>query len=517
MGVSVLNFLLAITGVFILSWIWKAFNAFWLRPKRLEKELRKQGIRGPLYKPFSGNLKDNFKALKEAQAKPMELSHRILPRVSPFSLHTISTYGKTSVTWFGPNPRVHIMDPELIKEVLSNKFGHYDKPKGPLRGLLLGGLVDHEGEKWAKHRRIINPAFHIEKLKGMLPLFMASCCELVSRWEQQVGSNESSEIDVWPEIQSLTADVISRTAFGSSYEEGRRIFQLLTELSELLIQMFQKVYIPGIRYWPTKENLRRREIDGEVKSILRHMIDKREKDMKAGESGNDDLLGLLLESNFNESQQKGNSKSVGMSIEDVIEECKLFYFAGQETTASLLTWTMITLSMHPSWQERAREEVLQVYGKNTPDFDGLSHLKTVTMVLYEVLRLYPPAISLVRRAYKEMQLGGMTIPAGVQLALPVILIHHDCDLWGEDAEEFKPDRFAEGVSKATNNQVSFFPFGWGPRICIGQNFAIIEAKLALAMILQCFSFELSPSYAHAPYTVITLRPQHGAPLIIHRL
>ncbi|XP_058101146.1 cytochrome P450 CYP72A616-like isoform X6 [Magnolia sinica] len=511
-----LSNLLVIAGVLILPWVWKVFNYVWWRPKMLERTLKKQGIHGPPYKLLSGNIVDNFRALKEAQAKPMGLSHQIVPRVAPFHLQTVKNYGKTSVTWFGTKPRVNIMDPELIKEVLSNKFGHFAKPKQTSFGKqLVGGLVVHEGEKWAKHRRIINPAFHVEKLKRMLPAFSASCSELVSKWEQWVGSEESRELDVWPDLQALTGDVISRSGFGSSYKEGRRVFQLLTEQAELFIQAVHRAYIPGYQFFPTKDNLRRKEIDREVRAIMRSMIEKRGEAMKTRKAGSDDLLGLLMESNFKESQEQGNSSS--MSIEDVIEECRLFYFAGQETTSSLLTWTMIVLSMHPSWQERARKEVLQVFGKNKPDFDGLSHLKIVTMILYEVLRLYPPATLLTRRTYKRMQLGGITLPADVEFTLPILLMHHDPKLWGEDADEFKPERFSGGVSKATNNQVSFFPFGWGPRICIGQNFAMMESKLALAMILQRFSSELSPSYVHAPYTVITLRPQYGAQLILRKL
>ncbi|KAL5997481.1 hypothetical protein ACLOJK_008411 [Asimina triloba] len=513
---AVVGSFLVICGFFILSLLWKAFNYAWLTPKRLERELRKQGIHGPPYKSLSGNLIDNARAMMEARTKPMELSHRIVPRVLPFIHQTMANYGKTCLTWIGPTPRVLITEPELIREILSNKFGHYAKQKeNPIMKLIMGGLVSYEGEKWAKHRRLINPAFHVEKLKGMLPSFSASCYELINRWEKWVGFDESRELDVWPEIQKLTADVISRTAFGSSYEEGKRIFQLLTEQGELLIKGLQRPNIPGLIHLPTKDNLRRKEIDREIQAILRHMIENREKAIKIGEASNDDLLNLLLESNFNESQ--GNSKGAAMTMEEVIQECKLFYFAGQETTSSLLTWTMIALSMDTTWQQRAREEVLQVFGKNKPHFDGLSHLKIVTMILYEVLRLYPPAILLNRRTNKKMQLGGKTLPEDILLALPIILIHHDPQFWGDDADEFKPDRFAEGISKATNNQVSFFPFGWGPRICIGQNFAMTEAKLALVLILQHFSFELSPSYAHAPYIVMTIRPQHGAPLILHKL
>nr|ALO23114.1 cytochrome P450 CYP72A398 [Kalopanax septemlobus] len=496
---------------------WRIFNWVWLRPRQLEKYLRNQGFNGNSYRLFFGDLKDMVMMLKEAKSQPINLSDDIIPRIMPLNHKTIQNYGKNSFLWLGPKPMVHILDPDHIKEILT-KFYQFQKPRGgnPLAKLLATGLVDAEGDRWAKHRKLINPAFHLEKLKNMLPAIYLSSSEIMTKWEDMVSAKGQLEVDVLPYLETFTSDVISRTAFGSSYEEGRKIFQLQREQAELIIQASQTIYLPGMRFLPTKRNKRMKEIAKEVKLALKSIINKRLKAMEAGERSHDDLLGILLESNSQEIKQHGN-KNFGMTIDEVIEECKLFYFAGQETTSNLLVWTMILLSQHQDWQKRAKEEVLQAFGNNKPDFDGLNHLKVVNMILLEVLRLYPPGVALGRNIYEEIKLGEMSLPAGVILQLPMILLHHDQEIWGDDAKEFNPERFSEGVLKATKGRVTYFPFCWGPRICIGQNFAMLEAKMAIVMILQRFSFVLSPSYAHAPHTIITLQPQYGAHLILQSL
>ncbi|KAF3339939.1 cytochrome P450 CYP72A219-like protein [Carex littledalei] len=512
-----------ILGTVSLLLLWggaQALEWMWFKPRRLDQILRNQGLRGTVYRSFAGDMKDENRLNKEACAKPMPFSHDISARILPLLYGIMKEYGKQSFTWFGQCPRVTITDPELVREVLSDKCGHIEKTKlGQAGRMTAEELANYKKEKWAKERRILNPAFHVENLKSMIPAFYTSCGELVDRWINFVGSNGSFELDVLPELQKLARGIVSEAAFGSSYQEGRRIFDLQAEQGELLVKILDIAHIPFHWYLPTKINKRLKEIGTEIRTLFEVKIAERERAIKNGEATQDNVLSLLLESNMREMVPNRESKSsVGLTTEEVIQKCQMF-FAGSENMTVLLTWTLVLLSMHLDWQEKAREEVLSHFGREKPTFDGLNRLKIVNMIIYEVLRLYPPIVTVSRRIYKRTKLGNITYPPGVLLVMPIILIHHDTDIWGPDATEFKPTRFAEGISKATkDSQVAFFPFGWGPHNCIGQNLALLEAKIGLSMILQHFKFELSEKYLHAPYTTtVALRPEHSAPIKFCRI
>ncbi|KAF5777977.1 putative secologanin synthase [Helianthus annuus] len=509
-----------VSGVIVIILALSAFGLFnwlWLKPKRMEKFLRKQGLKGSSYRFFSGDLQEIVKLAVEAKSKPIKLNDDILPRVLPYEHKAVTAYGKNFFTWMGPTPIVHFSEPALVKEILSNVY-QFHKPSGgnPLRKLLETGLVNKDADQWTKHRKIMNPAFHVEKLKHMVPAFYTCTAEMINKWEDMLKTQSSCELNIVPYFKRLTCDVISRTAFGSSFEEGQRIFELLIEQVDLLVKTRQSIYIPGTSWLPTKRNNRMREIDRELKTLIRSHIDNRIIAMERGEGMKDDLLGILLDSNFKAIKEQGNNNS-GLTIDEIIEECKFLYVGGHETTLNFLVWSMVLLAQHTDWQDKARDEVSQFIGDNIPDKDALNRLKILGMFINEVLRLYPPAPMTQRMIHQETKLGDITLPAGSMLHLHIMLLHHDRDVWGDDVKEFKPERFSDGVSKVTKGQASYVPFGVGPRICIAQNSTLMEAKLVLAMILKRYRLELSPSYTHAPHVYVTLEAQHGAHLILHKL
>ena len=227
-----------------------------------------------------------------------------------------------------------------------------------------------------------------------------------------------------------------------------------------------------------------------------------------------DLLGLMMAAT-----EDGSGKEASMSDQQLMDECVTFLVAGHETTSNLLSWTMVLLSQHPEWQEKAREEVQQVLGSYVRgdnmqelDFDKLNELKVVGMILNETLRLYPPAYAVSRSCVKTTKLSdNLTLPAGSGVILPIGVLHRRKELWGEDADEFKPQRFENGT---TGFGGAFVPFSLGPRVCIGQNFAVAEAKVILSMLLFNFSWELASTYRHHPEINLTLRCRHGVPLLM---
>ncbi|TYH12483.1 hypothetical protein ES288_A06G070600v1 [Gossypium darwinii] len=496
----------------LLMTVLKMVVLLWWRPRKIEEHFSRQGIRGPPYHFFIGNVKELVGMMLKASSQPMPFSHNILPRVLSFYHHWKKIYGATFIVWFGPTVRLTVSDPDIIREIFTSKSELYEKNEAhPLIKQLEGdGLLSLKGEKWAHHRKIISPTFHMENLKLLVPVVAQSVIEMVEKWSALIKRSKSGEIEIevceW--FQSLTEDVITRTAFGSSYEDGKAIFGLQAQQMVLVAEAFQKVFIPGYRFLPTKRNISCWKLDRGIKKSLKKLIERRRSNCgnKMQGNGAKDLLGLLMEA------------SNDISVDDIIEECKSFFFAGKQTTSNLLTWTAVLLAMHPQWQVQAREEVLRVCGlRDIPNKDNFVKLKTLSMILNESLRLYPPTVATIRRTKVDAELGGYMIPHGTELLIPILAVHHDKAIWGNDANEFNPARFSGGVARAAKHPIGFIPFGLGVRTCIGQNLAILQAKLALSIILQRFSFKLAPTYQHAPTVLMLLYPQYGAPVIFHPL
>ncbi|XP_059655640.1 cytochrome P450 CYP749A22-like isoform X2 [Cornus florida] len=510
---TLLVFLSSCVCLVILLILLKFLHKVWWTPIRIQRALRSQGINGPSYRFIHGNTKEIFKMRKESTSKPMELSsHNLFPRILPEIYLWINIYGRNYLNWYGPKARIVVTESELAKDILNNKDKAYAKTDadGFVKKLLGDGLVFSEGEKWAKVRKLANHAFHADRLKNMIPDMISSAEMMLERWKQY----EGKELEVYEELRILTSEVISRTAFGSSYSEGKDIFEMVLKLAILTTRNAFKIRLPGLsKILKTADDTESDELEQGIRYSIIRIIKKREEEMTGEvDSFGTDYLGLLVKA-YHDADEKHR-----ITIEDVVDECKTFYLAGQETTATLLTWTVLLLAIHTDWQEKARQEVLELFGQEHPNSEGIGRLKMMNMIINESLRLYPPVVSSVRKAKHEVKLGKFIVPANTVLQIPPLAFHHDPQIWGEDVLLFKPERFSEGVAKATNNNpAAFLPFSFGPRICVGMNFAMNEAKIALSMILQRYSFTLSPTYIHSPVSAVTISPQHGVQVIIHTL
>ncbi|CAN1828522.1 Cytochrome P450 709B2 [Linum perenne] len=300
-----------------------------------------------------------------------------------------------------------------------------------------------------------HPQLLLNSLEVMINRMTSCTLQMISEWPS---TSSSSEIELNSEFKKLTADIIAHTCFGTSYLEGIQVFESMKHLQTRSAASLTNVFIPGTQYLPTLSNLEIWKLDRELNNSLRSIVQNRRLRSNSGNNGyGDDLLGVMIDAK--------------LKMKEIMGECRSFFFSGHQTTSNLLTWAVFLLSVHQEWQEILREEM--------------------NMVLLETLRLYSPALEAFRTTTQDMKLGNLDIPKGTSLFIPIIMIHRSRQLWGHDSNEFKPTRFENGVSMAANHPNAFLSFGIGPRVCIGQNFAMMQAKSVLAMILQRFSFTLS--------------------------
>ncbi|KAL3830597.1 hypothetical protein ACJIZ3_019399 [Penstemon smallii] len=529
--------LLLIAGplfIYLLLKLIEFLNKVWLNPISIKYKMKSQGIKGPSYKFLHGNTKEIMNMRRSSMGKSMDdISHDIFPRILPHVHSWVNVYGANFLNWYGPQAQLVVTEAELVKEILNNKNDNYPKIdlEGYAKKLLGDGLSSSKGEKWAKMRKLANHVFHAESLKNMIPTMIKSVDIMLEKWKEY----ENKEIEVFGEFRVLTSEIISRTAFGSSYLEGKNIFDMLMKLTLIVSRNAHKIKFPLISWFLTsKDEVESENLEQGIRDCIVQIITKREKE----ESVKIDFLDKLLEAN---EYHKKN-----YSIEDIVDECKTFYFAGHETTTSVLGWTILLIAVHQEWQEKARKEVIEIYttisllcyvksARNShvlcllyrmipyiikySAYITLIFNMQMNMIIEESMRLYPPVPAIKRKVVKEVKLGKLiTLPPEMELYISPLALHHDSKIWGEDVHLFKPERFAEGIVKATNNNpVAYMPFGFGQRTCVGLNFAMTEAKIALSMILQSYRIVLSPNYVHSPVQIFMVQPQHGVQVILNKI
>ncbi|KAK9114922.1 hypothetical protein Syun_021719 [Stephania yunnanensis] len=482
-------------------------SSYWFTPRRIKKAMAKQGIHGPQPQFLVGNINDVASLVAKFTSHDMDsIHHDIGARLLPHYVEWSKQYGKRFIYWVGSEPRMCLTDTEMIKELLSSK---YSKLSGKSwlqqqnsKHFIGRGLLMANGNEWFHQRHIVAPAFMADKLKSHIG-YMVECTEQMLDSLRAVVESGKNEVEIGEYMSQLTGDIISRTEFDSSYDKGKRIFHLLTSLQHLCAQSSRHLCFPGSRFFPSKFNREIKTLKMEVERLLMEIIQSRKDCVEIGRSSSygNDLLGMLLAET-----QKKRSSGLSFNLQLLMDECKTFFFTGHETTALLLTWTIMLLSTNPSWQDKVRAEVFQVCDGVTPLPEHLSKLSLLNMVINESLRLYPPASLLPRMAFEDIKLGDLHIPKGLSVWIPVLAIHHSEELWGKDVHEFKPERFAR---KSFAQGRHFMPFSTGPRNCVGQAFAMMEAKIILAMLISRFRFTISENYRHAPIIVLTLKPKHG--------
>ncbi|CAL9123789.1 unnamed protein product [Musa acuminata var. zebrina] len=508
----------SVTGIIGLA-LFYFYYVFWIRPERMRSKLRSQGIDGPPPSLIHGNILEMRKILREERKKKAQeecgpsVTACYVSALFPYLTRWRRRYGPIFMYSTGSMQTLHVSHPDIVKEISVCKSLDLGKPLylQKDRGALLGkGILTSNGALWAHQRKVIATELFMDKVKGMVDLIVEAAIPLLKSWESAVDNGGgSSDIVVDEDLRKFSADVVSRTCFGSSFAEGKEIFSRLRQLQMLMSKISIFIGIPGVRYLPMKSNRKIWRLTQEIRTLILNIVKERREDIST--SSGQDLLQSIIEGSTISNSGLDSAESF------IVDNCKNIYFAGHETTAVTATWCLMLLASHPEWQHHVREEVLEVCQGKFPNYDMLRRLKMLTMVIQETLRLYPPAAFMVRETLQDMKLGDIHIPKGITISTPIASLHHDPEYWGSDTDEFKPNRFSRGIAGACRSPHAYIPFGSGTRTCAGQNFAMVELKVILSLLLSKFVFSVSPSYRHSPAFRLTIEPEFGMPLIVKRL
>jgi cytochrome P450 len=390
---------------------------------------------------------------------------------------------------------IFINHPSLIEEVLVGHPRRYYKGRvlRANRHVFGEGLLTSEGDFWLRQRRLVQPAFHRARIAAYAGTMVEYAQRIMEGWRA------GEERDVHQEMMRLTLQIVAKTLFNADVaRDTQDVGKSLELLLELGADFRRTLFVP---HWvPTPTNLRIKREIAFIESILYRIISERRA------SGDDagDLLSMLLHA-----QDEDGSRMTDKQLRD---ETITLFLAGHETTASSLSWTWLLLAQNPYVEAKLHAELDEVLGSRAPSMDDLARLPYTTNVITESMRLYPPAWGLARIAVEDHELGGYPVRKGMGVAMAQWVVHRD-PRWYDAPEEFRPERW-EGDFAKRIPRFAYFPFGGGPRQCIGNSFALMEATLILATIAQKYRLRLVPDHPVVPLASITLRPRYGMRVIL---
>jgi cytochrome P450 len=418
----------------------------------------------------------------------------------PFFQNLAAQFGDISYFRLGPQEAFFLNHPDYIKDVLVTNHQHFHKGLALQRAkrLLGEGLLTSEGEFHRRQRRLAQPAFHRARIASYADVMTNYASQTRERWR------DGETLDMSEEMMRLTLGIVGKTLFDADVvSDAQDVGEAMTVVMDLFntitipfFELLQKLPLPQLRRFDYAK--------ARLDAIIYRLIEER----RRGGEDRGDLLSMLLLA------QDTEGDGGAMTDEQLRDEVMTIFLAGHETTANALTWTWYLLSQNPEAEAKLHEELDGVLKGRLPTFEDVAQLKYTEMVLAESMRLYPPAWALGRLAIEEFEIAGYVVPRKSLVLMSQFVMHRDPRYFPEPLR-FDPDRWIAAAREA-RPQFSYFPFGGGPRRCIGEGFAWMEGILLLATLAQQWQTRLVPNHPVALKPVITLRPKYGMRMTVGR-
>ncbi|TNE52521.1 MAG: cytochrome P450 [Deltaproteobacteria bacterium] len=423
---------------------------------------------------------------------------RIRQDMIQFLTESTEAYGDVARYRFGPIVLHFFRHPDHVQHILQARHRNFCRSSfyDQMKRLLGEGLLTSDGDFWLKQRRLIQPAFHRKRLDTLAWIMAEEADTLVQRWQRHAGGEP---FDIVEDMMRFALLVAGRSLFETNVEEKADLIGEALTFAQAAFNERVNSLVPWPEWTPLPRFRKYRWAIATLDQIVRELVQERRQDSET----HHDLLAMLME-------LRDADTGEGMSDEQIRDEVMTLLLAGHETTGNQLSWTLSLLSQHPEVADRVADEAQRVLGDRAPTSEDLPSLVYTKQVLQESMRLFPPAWIMDRAVVDDDNIGGFVVPKKSVVVISPYMTHRHPDFW-DDPEAFDPERFAPERAKG-RHRYAYFPFGGGPRQCIGNHFAMMETQIALALLCRAFRFQLKPGHPIEKEMLITLRPKHGIQL-----